>query len=58
MQITRRRSRSREVHVSGIVNEVIKGNLKPLYFFFYEKISHAKNAYKQTKTKNTKFLCA
>ena len=36
VQITRHRGKLRGVHVSSIVNEVIKGNLKPLYFFLQE----------------------
>ena len=63
IQITHHRGKSRGAHVSSIVNEVIKGNLKPFYLFifFYEKISHAqkaKNTYKRTKTKKTDLLCA
>ena len=42
---------------SSIVNEVIRGNFKLLYFFFYDKILQAqktqKDAYKQTKLKTT-----
>ena len=48
VQITRHRGKSRGEHESSIVNEVTKGNLKPLYFF-YKKILHtqkAKNTYK------------
>ena len=44
--------------ISSIVIEVIKGNLKPFYLFFYEKISHAqkaKNTYKRTNTKKQIF---
>ena len=47
-----------EKTISSIVIEVIKGNLKPLYLFFYEKISHAqkaKNTYKRTNTKKQNF---
>ena len=42
---------------SSIVNEVIRGNFKLLYHFFYDKILQAqraqKDAYKQTKLKKT-----
>ena len=41
---------------SSIVNEGIRGNFELLYFFFYEKISHAqkvqKDTYKQTRIKS------
>ena len=48
---------------SSIVNEGIRVilNLFIIIIFFYKKISHeqkSKNAYKQTKTKKTAFLCA
>ena len=42
---------------SSIVNEVIRGNFRLFYFFFYDKILQAqkaqKDAYKQTKIKKT-----
>ena len=48
-QITRHRGKSRRVHVSSIVNEVIRGNLKPLYFFLREDF---------TRTKSKKYIQA
>ena len=42
VRITRHRYRSREVHVSSIIIEVIKGNLKPLYFFFTREFHNHK----------------
>ena len=49
------------VAASSIINEGIRAFLNLLIFFFHKKISHAQkaqNAYKQTKTKKTAFLCA
>ena len=40
IQITRHRGKSRGAHVSSIVNEVIKSNLKPFYFIFFTRKFH------------------
>ena len=50
-------------NVNSIVNEGIRAllNLYLFIYFFCKKVSHAQkaqNAYKQTKTKSTAFLCA
>ena len=61
MRITRQRTRSRGVHVSSIVIEVIKDILKPLYFFLRENFTRTKSKkYIQVNKnkKKTKFLCA
>ena len=40
--------------VSSIMNEVIRGNFRLLFFFFFhDKILQAQKAYKQTKLKKT-----
>ena len=61
MRITRHRTRSRGVHVSSIVIEVIKDILKPLYFFFTRKFhTHKKqkiHTSEQKQKKNKIFMC-
>ena len=53
-RITRHRSRSREVHISSIVNEVIKGNSKPLQSFLRENVTFTKSKKIHTSEKEKK----
>ena len=43
----------RGVHVSSIGNWGYQGNFKPVYFFFYEKISHTQKVPNPTKMIST-----
>ena len=56
MRITRHRTRSRGVHVSSIVDEVIRGNFKLLYFFLRENFTHTKSIKKHKNVKQVAFV--